>query len=141
MALRNNFQPVSGNLNTLVAGSQVNGATFRLGDQPRTLGKELSARVAVTAATATITVAVKFQVSTDGTTFYDVANGSQNAASVVLATGTSAIVTKVFAFPSECWGWKYARLSLVTGVATGAAGDLYAVDYNYRYARIADEIG
>lgn len=139
MALRYNFLPKTGNINTIVAGSTVAGNTLILGDQPRTLGKTLSALVSFTAATATLTATVKWQVSNDGTTFVDLANGPQNAASVIFATGTAAIVTKAIPAPSEIWGWRMARIAIVTGVATGAAGDLYSLGYCYRYSRTPDE--
>lgn len=138
MSLRYAVNPVSGNLNTLVAGSQVNGVTLNLGDNTRTKGKMLSALVSVTAATATITVAGKWQVSNDGSTWVDFGNGSQNATAVVLATGTSAIVTKAIPSSEAVFGWRMARFSLVTGVATGAAGDLYSIAYSYRTTRSVD---
>ncbi len=123
------------NLDTLVAGSVVGGNAVELGDNARQKARSLSALVVVDAETNTITVAAKWQVSNDGATWVDVANGSQNAASVVLATGTAgadALVTRMIPAPESIYGWRKARLALVTGVATGAATDTYAISYCYR---------
>jgi hypothetical protein len=139
MALRQNYLPASGNLSGQTAGTVVAGNTLPVGEMPRTLAKTLSALVSATAATATLTVTFKWQVSNDKSTWYDLMNGSQNAASVVFATGTAAIKTAVLPAPDAIFGWKYARVALVTGVATGASGDLYSMGYAYRYARVPDE--
>jgi len=138
MALRYNTQATSGNLSTLVAGSTVGGAAVNLGDNTRTKVKDLSALVSVTAATATLTVSVKWQVSNDATVWVDLANGTNNAASVVFTTGTSSIVTKAIPAPSAVFGWRFARIALVTGVVTGAVGDLYALGYCDRSTRSLD---
>jgi len=131
MALRNAVAATSGNLNTLIAGSVQAGTAIFMGQSWRkVLG--LSALVSVTAATSTLTLAAKWQVSVDNSTWLDVANGTQNAASVVLATGTAAIVTKVIPAPDVVYGYPYARVAVVTGVTTAAAGDLYAMSYSYR---------
>lgn len=133
------FPAVTGNLNTLVAGTTVtNTGSINVSDSSRPKLKMLSSQVSVTAATATLTVTAKWQVSLDATTWLDVANGSQNAASVVFATGTSAIVTKVIDAPAGVYAWPYARVALVTGVATGAAGDLYSVGYRARTSQSLD---
>lgn len=131
MALRNAVGATSGNLNTLVAGTSTPGSSVFLGQSWRKVAG-LSATVSVTAATSTITLATKWQVSTDNVNFTDVVNGTQNAATVVLATGTAAIVTRVIPAPDVVYGFPYARIAVVNGVVTGAAGDLYAISYNYR---------
>lgn len=137
MPIRGFVSATSGNLNTLVAGSVVAGASIFLGRANRKVGS-LSARVQLTAATSTITMATKWQVSVDGTNWIDVVNGPQNAASVVIATGTAAIVTKIIPAIEIIYGYPYARLSVVTGVATGATGDLYVIDYAYRQYNASD---
>lgn len=138
MSQLRNYLPATGNLNTLVAGSQVNGTSFLVSDSTKPKVKQIWANISVTAATATITIAGKWQVSLDGTNWIDVANGSQNAASVVLATGTSAAVTKAVPAPEGVTAWGFCRYSLVTGVATGAAGDLYSIAYVARTTQSLD---
>lgn len=131
MSLRNAVSATSGNLNTLVAGSvQAGNAVFMGQAWRKVLG--LSALVSVTAATSTLTLAAKWQVSVDNSTWLDVANGSQNAAAVVLATGTASIVTKVIPAPDTVYGYPFARIAIVTGVATAGASDLFAISYSYR---------
>ena len=132
MALRSNFLPLTGNLNGLVAGTSVNGNTVEIGDNARQKIKGLGGNVSVTANTATLTASFKWQVSMDRTTWLDVANGSQNAAAVVFTTGTSAAKTASLPAPDSVYGWRFCRLVLVTGVVTGAAGDLYSFGYNFR---------
>lgn len=133
------FPPVTGNLNTLVAGTTVaNTGQVNVSDSTRAKLKMLSALVSVTAATSTLTVTAKWQVSLDASTWIDVANGPQNAASVVFATGTSAIVTKTIDAPGGVYAWPFSRVALVTGVATGAAGDLYSVGYRARTSASLD---
>ncbi len=127
--LKPNVSASSGTLNTLVAGSQVNGNAIFMGALAPKVSK-LSAKVAVTAATATLTATVKWQGSNDKSTWVDLAS-SNNAANVTFTTGTAAIKTESISAPDAAYSWKYARVSVVTGVATGAAGDLYAFDYSY----------
>lgn len=91
----------------------------------------LSANITATAATASITYTVKWQVSDDASTWVDCVT-MNNAANVTFATGTSAAVTRCLDAPSCVYGKKYARLALVTGAQTAGAGDQYSGSYNYR---------
>ena len=137
MALRYNVYSSSGNANTLGTGSVVAGSAVSLGDNARQKVKEISALVTVLAETSTFTWAAKVQVSNDNSTWVDVANGTQNAAAVVLATGTAgadSAVSKVIPFPDNIYGWKFARIALVTGGTTGASADTYAIGYVLRTA-------
>ncbi len=129
MSIRNAVSASSGNLNGI--STVKNGSTVFLGQSWRKVAG-LSALVSLTAATSTITLGTKWQVSNDNVTFYDVTNGTQNAAAVVFATGTAAIVTKVVEAPPSVYGYAYARIVVVVGVTTGAVGDLYSISYNYR---------
>src|ERR1700675_849389 len=106
MALRYNVSGVSGNANTLVAGSVIAGNAVFIGANYQ-------------------------KVSNDNSTWVKAANPN-NAAYVTIATGTATIVTEAFDAPSAIYGWRYARFVLVTGVATGAVGDLYSIAYSYR---------
>jgi hypothetical protein len=129
-----NAHQVSGNFDTLVAGSQVNGNPVFVGQSFRKAAF-LSAVMVVDAETNGITLTAKWQVSNDRSTWIDVANGSQNAASVVLATGTAgadAAVTKAIPAPEAVYGYKYARASIVTGAQTGTTSDTYTIGYSYR---------
>lgn len=123
------------NLNGLAAGSTVNGNAVDIGDNARQKVRNLSALVAVDAETNTLTITAKWQVSNDGVTWLDVTNGSQNASGVALATGTAgadAVVTRAISAPSAVYGWRKARIALVTGVAAGTTSDLYTLSYCYR---------
>lgn len=135
MTMRYNAHAATGNADTLVAGSVIAGNGVDLGDNSRQKVRSLSALVTVDCETNTLTMAGKWQVSNDGSTWVDVANGSQNAAAVVFATGTAgadASVSKVFPAPDSVYGWRKARFAIVTGVQTGAATDTYSIGYCYR---------
>lgn len=131
MSLRQAVASSNGNFNAQPAGTVIAGSSIFLGQSWRKVSG-LSSLVTLTAATATLTMATKWQASNDGVTWYDIANGSQNAAAVAVTTGTSAAVVKVIPAPDSVYGYAFARLAVVSGVATGAAGDLYVVSYNYR---------
>lgn len=137
MALQYGVFPVSGNLNGLVAGSVVAGASLNVGDSVRSKVKNTSALVSVTAATATLTVTAQWQVSNDNVTFVPMF-GSNNAAPVIFATGTAAIKTAAIDAPIGVIGWRWARVVLTTGVVTGASGDLYSISYCQRTTRSLD---
>lgn len=135
MTMRYNAHLVSGTFDTLVAGSVVGGTAVELGDNANQKIRALTALVVIDCETSTMTMAAKWQVSNDGSTWVDVTNGSQNAAAVVLATGTAgadAAVTRAIPAPDAVYGWRKARLALVNGVATGAAVDTYSISYCYR---------
>lgn len=132
MALRYNAHQSAPVLNTLVSGSVVTGNAVSVGDIQRQKAFYLCAQVSVTPATASLTFTAKWQVSPDNSTWTDVSNGTQNAASVVLATGTSAAVARVIPAPTEVYGNKFARLALTTGGATAGVSDVCSIGYNYR---------
>lgn len=91
----------------------------------------LSANITCTAATASITYTLKWQVSDDNSTWVDCIT-MNSAANVTLTTGTAAAVSRCVDAPSCVYGKPYARLALVTGAQTAGAGDQYAGSYNYR---------
>jgi hypothetical protein len=97
----------------------------------------LSARCTIRLTTNTITVTGKWQVSQDGSTWYDV-TGANNAANVVLATGTGSLVTTniVVSAHDACYGFNKARYVLTSGVASGggAGVDEAAISHSYRTA-------
>lgn len=132
MALRFDSLKTTSNLNGITAGSTVGMATVDVGDGARQKIRSLAANVTVTAATSTLTVTLKWQVSNDKSTWTDVVNGPQNAAGVVFTTGTAAAKSAVVEAPATVYGFRYCRLSLVTGAATGGASDTYAVGYSFR---------
>lgn len=135
MPMRYNAHSSSGNINGQAAGSVVGGAAVDLGDNSYQKVRNLSALVTVEAETASLTFTAKWQVSNDGSTWVDVANGSQNAAGVALATGTAGddpVVSRSIPAPDSIYGWRKARIALVTGGATGATADTYALGYCYR---------
>jgi hypothetical protein len=125
---RYNVQAVSGDFDGDTAGTVNAGNAV---DVLRVARGTLSARVSVDCETNTMTMTAKWQVSSDNSTWIDMAVAN-NAANVTLATGTGsadATVTKALAAPDAVYGWRYARLAIVNGVATGAATDTYAIGY------------
>ena len=122
---------VAGDLDTNANGTQ-EGVSFVNMNQVEP--GSLSAKAAIDCETSTLTVYVDWQVSLDNSTWVDCANGSQNAAGVVVATGTGgadATVTKVYPAPSAAYAFPYARIAIRNGVTTGAAVDTYSVTYHY----------
>lgn len=135
---RYNVSAVTGNADTLVAGSVITGNTV---DTSRLAKGTLSALVTVDCETNTLTMTAKWQVSKDASTWVDVAL-TNNAANVTLATGTAgadADVVRAIVAPEAVFGWNYARLVIVTGVVTGNAVDTYSIGYCYR-TREADAV-
>lgn len=135
MPLRYNAHAASGTADTLVITTVIGGTAVLMGDNARQKVRSLSALVTVDAETSTFTFAGKWQVSNDNATWVDVTNGPQNAAAVVLATGTGgadAAVTRSYEAPATVYGWRYARFALVCGGTTGAAVDTYSIGYSYR---------
>lgn len=97
----------------------------------------LSARVYAQATTNTLTIAAKWQVSTDnGTTWIDAAV-PQNPANVVMVTGTGSAVpsTKSIDAPAGVYGHSLVRCAVVTAVASATTGDEFQIAYNYRERR------
>lgn len=96
----------------------------------------LSCLFTLLAETNTLTLTGKFQVSNDNSTWYNLAGDAQNPANVLLATGTAGAdtaVSVVLPVPLAALGWKYVRPAVVNGVATGAAGDTYAMTFYFRF--------
>lgn len=94
----------------------------------------LSCTFVVEAETNTLTIAGKWQVSDDNSTWVDI-GPQNNAAVVVLGTGTAgddAVVTKCLEAPSGVLGWKYVRPAVVSGVASGNAVDTWSMQVRYR---------
>lgn len=122
----------TGNLNGVTAGTSTAGNTLATnGIEPGTL----TLLANVLAETNTLTITVKFQVSIDQTTWYDLAGDAQNPANVVLATGTAGAdtaTTRVLPVPPQIQSWPYIRAAIVNGVATGATADTYALTWYYR---------
>lgn len=133
MAKRFNSSVATGTANGVAAGSAVNGNSLFLGGDSDKV-KNLSALIDVDIETNTLTMTAKWQVSNDATTWYDLANGSQNAAGVVIGTGTGgadAAIQRVIPAPDCIYGYRFARLALVIGVTTGATADTYSIGYSY----------
>lgn len=103
----------------------------------------MSCLFTVDAETNTLTLTGKFQVSDDGSTWYDLAGDAQNPANVVLATGTGgadAAVDRVLPVPMAAFGWKWVRAAVVNGVATGAAADTYVFTFRaLRYSGFSNQ--
>lgn len=125
----------TGNFNTDVAGTVKPGAAVSIfGPAGGVVNGTLAALVIVDAETNTLTMSAYWQVSEDGSTWYDVAGTPSNPANVVLATGTAgadASVTKVLPAPAAVYAWSFARCSVVNGVATGNTVDTYSIQYKF----------
>lgn len=94
--------------------------------------KWLSARIYAKATTALLTITAKWQVSQDGTTWYDV-KPPNNAAHVILVTA-SASTTVVLDAPEAVYTHFWARLVAVSGAAVGndSPDDEVQISYNYQ---------
>ncbi len=134
MTVRNGVSSTTGTFDTIGSGVAVAGSAIFMGNiAPKV--KNLSCKAVLLAETNTITLSTKWQVSNDNSTWVDVANGSQNAAAVVVGTGTAGAdtaVTRVYPAPDAVYGWQWARMAVVVGVTTGAVGDTYTLSYNFR---------
>lgn len=121
---------LSGDFNGDAAGTTASGTAVTMRTvEPGTL----SAYFDLSAFTNTMTISGYFEVSNDTSTWIRV-YPLNNAANVVMTTGTGSAVLYdgVIGFPLECYGWKFARATVVNGVATGAsASDTYAITYRW----------
>ena len=134
MAFLANKFAVTGNANTLVAGSRISGTGVPMG---RVKACSLAAVVDVDCETSTLTMAGVWQGANlaNFTDAVDLALDGNNPAPVVFATGTGgadANVKKAFPCPAAGYGFKFVRFQILTGIVTGAAVDTYAIGYNYR---------
>ena len=91
----------------------------------------LSARVTVTADTATITLTPRWQVSDDNSVWVDLFQPN-NAAYVIQATGTVAAVLRHISAPQGVFAHRFARVVVQVGVATGQVADVGNIGYNYQ---------
>ncbi len=133
MFLANKF-PVSGNANTLVAGSRINGGAVQMA---RVAFGSLSAVADCDIETTSLTFAGVWQGANlaNFSDAVDLAYDANNPAPVVIGTGTAgadANIKKAYPCPSAGYGFKFVRFQLLTAGATGAAADTYAIGYNYR---------
>ena len=92
----------------------------------------LSALLYAKATTGSLTITPKWQVSQDGTNWYDAAPAN-NPANVVLVTASADATVQIEA-PDCAYGALYARLVVVTAGATGgdSPDDEFSVSYSYR---------
>lgn len=126
MARRYGVNSTSG---TFSAGP-LNAAKNMTGLATNTIGPgSLSARVYWSVYTNTMTLTAKWQGSLDNSTFRDI-KPMNRAAHVVLQTSTGTGAEYIEA-PACIAGIPYVRLSLVSGAASGTAGDTYTMSYNY----------
>lgn len=99
----------------------------------------LSALVYAKATTNTLTITAKWQVSADNSTFYDV-YASNSAAFVAQVTGTGSAVTatRAIAALDSVYGWRYARMVVITGtgVGGGVGVDEYEISYNFTLRQV-----
>jgi len=93
----------------------------------------LAALVYMQANVNTMTLEAQWQVSKNGTTWYD-AKPTNNAATVVAVTGTGSPVSTTIAVsaPDAVYGFPFSRCSVISRVAAAVdANDQYSVEYEY----------
>lgn len=132
-------------LSGLIAGARALGVTsLGTGTAPQTNAGNtlamnevtvgsLSALVYMQAKVNTMTLEPQWQVSADGSTWYN-AKAPNNAAAVVAVTGTGSNVSTTISLsaPDAVYGWAYSRCSVVSRVADAVdSNDQYNVSYNY----------
>lgn len=124
----------TGTFNGVASGSAVNGTAIFIGNVCKKVAN-LSAVCTLLAETNTLTLSVKWQVSADNSTWYDLALSPQNPSAVVFKTGTAGADTAgtlVVPAPEAVYGWAWARAIVVVGGTTGTTSDTYTISYNYR---------
>ena len=86
----------------------------------------------VQATTNSLAIAGKWQVSSDGSTFYDLFS-ENNAANVTVVTGTGSAVasTRRVSAPLGVYAYKYARYAITHTGASAGAGDEWSQSVNY----------
>lgn len=128
------FEAIMGDFDAVAAGSSVGVGKLHVGEGNQFLEK-ISALVTVDAETDLLTLTPFWQVSMDGSTWIDVVHGPENAAGVALATGTGgadAPKSKVYGAPAAVEAFRWARLAIRVGGATGTTSDTYSVSYTAR---------
>ena len=133
--LRYNAHKIAGDFTGINAGLSVAGNPLFMGEAVRQKVASLSAVLVVDIETSTLTASAVWQVSNDKSTWLDVAYTPNNAAAVVLATGTGGAdptITKVLPAPEAVYGYKFARVAVVMGVTNGTVNDTYEIGYTYR---------
>jgi hypothetical protein len=134
------YTAISGAAPQTVAGNTLSVPNPLAGSGGAIVPGTLSALVTVRLTTLNITATAKWQVSADGSTWYDAAP-AQNPANVAIATGTGSIVTtnKVISAPEACYGWSKVRCVIVSGAEAGGGADVddAAIAYNYRTAPVS----
>ncbi len=91
----------------------------------------LSANVSCGLTTSTTTVITRWQVSQDNSTWVDLKPMNDAAIVGVPAAGTGSLVTTKWVQSCPALAHPYARLVILTGVATAGAGDNVTISYNY----------
>jgi hypothetical protein len=86
----------------------------------------LSAFVTATIVTGSVVATIKWQVSADNSTFYDVRDLNNTAPTTITATAS-----RVIPAPAVAMGWEYARVVVTLSGAATAAGDLTVANYHY----------
>lgn len=124
------------------AASAIKGSAIDMGGSYKRVF-DLGAMVTVDAETNTLTLTARWLGSNDASTWFEIANGSQNAAGVALATGTGgadASVSRFIPAPDGAYSYRYASCALLVGVATGTDSDTWSIAYSYRQANAGGEV-
>lgn len=125
----------TGNFDSDAAGTTDTFATVVMSQvQPGSLVADLTVDIE----SASLTMALSWQVSMDNSTFTTVMSAPNNAAAVILGTGTGgadAAISRIAPAPDAVYTFPYARCALTTAGATGATTDTYDVKYRYLRAQ------
>jgi len=124
----NNYLQADVLLTGVGMGSSAAGPTLQM---LRAEAGTISATVALTATTATLTLTPRWEVSADGATWV-LATVANSAAYVLQADQAGdASNTRVMAAPDSVYSQRFARVSILLGNAGGGAADLANVGYNF----------
>ena len=119
---------------TGAAPQTANGTSLSIVDN-RVAEGTLAANVSGNITTNTITFTGKWQVSDNGSAFKDAFN-SNNAANVIIATGTGVLATfsRSVSGHDGLYGYRYVKYVVTTGVGVGggAGVDDVTISYNFR---------
>jgi len=124
----NNYVQADVILNGVAMDDSASGPTLQM---LRAEAGTVSATVALTADTATLTLTPRWEVSADAAT-WTLASVANSAAYVLQADQAGdASNTRVMAAPNSVYSQRFARVSILLGNAGGGAADLANVGYNF----------
>ncbi len=130
---RFNVSTTTQNFTGQTTTARIYGTSVFIGESSRVI-EGLAAHIVATCTMTNATFKPVWQGSNDNTTFYDLANGPQAAASVAFLTGaTAATKTIGIEAPQSAYGYKYARPGIeFTSTTAGTTNDAAIIGLVYR---------